>query len=287
MKMTDAEIREQMKTQVWVRAESKDDYKKILIYLEENGIEGPGQNLNPDNVPEPSSEPGRRYPYWPIAIDYANKKARVVIGTLSCAGYSSSREVITVNRFFRILEGKKPAKESEIEKIYFDMDGVLADFAKGVREICGIEPPLQPQDLKEEERMAQKVLDDQMWELIREAGNFYYQLELMPNARELFDAVYEIYGERCEILTGVPKEKRGITSAGKDKEEWVHDFLSKKIKVNIVHREEKIKKCHNKGCVLIDDMALNITEWENAGGTGIRNLDAVSTTEKLKEMGIL
>jgi len=26
------------------------------------------------------------------------------------------------------------------EKIYFDMDGVLADFAKGVRELCGMEP---------------------------------------------------------------------------------------------------------------------------------------------------
>ena len=31
----------------------------------------------------------------------------------------------------------------EVEKIYFDMDGVLADFERGVREICGIEPPDQ------------------------------------------------------------------------------------------------------------------------------------------------
>lgn len=34
-------------------------------------------------------------------------------------------------------------------------------------------------------------------------------------------------------------------------------------------------------------MALNITEWENAGGTGIQNIDAASTMEKLKAMGIL
>lgn len=26
------------------------------------------------------------------------------------------------------------------EKIYFDMDGVLADFDRGIRELCGIEP---------------------------------------------------------------------------------------------------------------------------------------------------
>lgn len=178
-------------------------------------------------------------------------------------------------------------KETEIEKIYFDMDGVLADFAKGVREICGIEPPPQPQDLSEEERAAKKVADDQMWELIRQAGNFYYQLELMPGAKEMFDALYEKYGDKVEILTGVPKEKRRIDSAGKDKEDWVREKLSKDVKINIVHREEKIQKCYNKGCILIDDMALNITEWENAGGTGIQNLDSASTMEKLKAMGIL
>ena len=30
-----------------------------------------------------------------------------------------------------------------VEKIYFDMDGVLADFERGVKEICGLTPPSQ------------------------------------------------------------------------------------------------------------------------------------------------
>lgn len=51
--------------------------------------------------------------------------------------------------------------------------------------------------------------------------------------------------------------------------------------------EKSVESCYNKGCILIDDMALNITEWENAGGTGIQNLDSASTMEKLKAMGIL
>ena len=29
----------------------------------------------------------------------------------------------------------------EIEKIDLDMDGVLADFERGVKEICGLKPP--------------------------------------------------------------------------------------------------------------------------------------------------
>lgn len=37
----------------------------------------------------------------------------------------------------------------EVKKIYFDMDGVLADFAGGVRELCGMEPVSQTMtDLK-------------------------------------------------------------------------------------------------------------------------------------------
>lgn len=37
----------------------------------------------------------------------------------------------------------------------------------------------------------------------------------MPGAGEMFDAVYGKYDERCEILTGIPKPKRGIVNAGK------------------------------------------------------------------------
>ena len=28
----------------------------------------------------------------------------------------------------------------EVSRIYFDMDGVLADFDRGVRDLCGLEP---------------------------------------------------------------------------------------------------------------------------------------------------
>lgn len=31
----------------------------------------------------------------------------------------------------------------KIDKIYFDIDGVLADFERGVMEICGMMPPSQ------------------------------------------------------------------------------------------------------------------------------------------------
>lgn len=169
----------------------------------------------------------------------------------------------------------------EVEKIYFDMDGVLADFERGVKEICGVTPPSQN---AKHHKLGE---DDEMWERIRETKHFYDYLELMPRAKEMFDAVYGKYGKRCEILTGIPKPRRGIVNAGEDKKIWVHRLLSEDIKVNIVFREEKTQYCTGKGCILIDDMQRNIRDWIAMGGTGIVHISAEETIRQLKEMDVL
>ncbi len=79
----------------------------------------------------------------------------------------------------------------EITKIFFDMDGVLADFDRGVAEICKLVPGGQDEVPVEEE--------ERMWAAIKEAGHFYARLELIPGALELFRAVYAKYGDKCEI----------------------------------------------------------------------------------------
>ena len=61
--------------------------------------------------------------------------------------------------------------------------------------------------------------------------------------KELFDYVYNKYGDKCEILTGVPKPRRGITTAGDDKIKWVRRLLSNDVVVNIVWREDKPDYC--------------------------------------------
>ena len=154
------------------------------------------------------------------------------------------------------------------EKIYFDMDGVLADFDRGVRELCGMEAFDQGGRTPAE--------DDIMWDAIRKVDHFYDRLELMPGAKEMFDAVYGVYGDRCEILTGIPKPKRGIIGAGEDK-----------VKVNICYRAEKILKCTGPETVLIDDLEKNILEWRAEDGTGILHRTAEETMKELKKLGIL
>ena len=68
----------------------------------------------------------------------------------------------------------------EIRKIYFDLDGVMADFDRGVYELCGMDAFSHEDDKS----------DDIMWLRIKEVGHFYDKLELMPGAKELFDDLY-------------------------------------------------------------------------------------------------
>lgn len=166
-----------------------------------------------------------------------------------------------------------------VEKIYLDMDGVVADFERGVRELCGVEPVPQGACSPKEE--------DTMWERARDIGHFYGKLLPMPGAVGMFREIYEKHGDKCEILTGIPKAKRGILTAGEDKISWVRKYLSEDIKVHIVYREEKKNYCTGEGCVLIDDYEKNIREWEENGGTGILHINVANTTEELKKLGIL
>ncbi|MBQ3792349.1 MAG: hypothetical protein II797_04510 [Clostridia bacterium] len=164
-------------------------------------------------------------------------------------------------------------------KIYFDMDGVLADFNRGVSELCGLAPVDQEKHGPEEE--------EKMWDAIRQTDRFYDRLEPVEGSIRLFLDLREKYGKDVEILTGIPKPRRNIPTAGEDKVSWVRRYLSPDVKVRLVLRKEK-KYCVEGGnSYLIDDYRKNIREWEEAGGTGILFTSAEETREKLKELGLL
>jgi len=165
----------------------------------------------------------------------------------------------------------------EIKKIFFDMDGVLADFDKGVLEMCGIVTLPQNADFP-------PGYDENLWEKVREAGHFYDKLDFIPGAKEMFDDIYEQFGAKCEILTGVPKPSRNIPEASEDKVKWVRRLLSKDIVVNTVARKDKKNYCTGKDCILVDDYDRNINEWEASGGTGVLFTTAEEVVKKIKEL---
>ena len=169
----------------------------------------------------------------------------------------------------------------EVKKIFFDMDGVLADFDRGIIELCKLEP--MPQNLKP--RNEEKEIE--MWGKVKEVGHFYDKLEPIPGAKEMFDAVYSRYGEKCEILTGIPKPWREIVTAAEDKVNWMRRLFSETVKINTVLRAEKKNFCTGKDCILIDDYVKNTKEWTEIGGTAILFTNAEEAIKVMKEMGIL
>ena len=157
----------------------------------------------------------------------------------------------------------------DIERIYFDMDGVLADFVRGVRELCGLD---------------MSVGDDIMFEGIRKVDHFYDKLEPMPGMLALFNSLRKEYPGKVEILSAVPKPSRDVPTAGDDKRAWVRRYLGDDVKVNIVLRREKPDYVRGKGSILIDDTEGNILSWNEAGGTGILFKDSASAASELKRI---
>lgn len=143
--------------------------------------------------------------------------------------------------------------------IYFDMDGVLADFKKGVDQTGAEYAPLGT---------INKAADDAMWDAIRATPHFYLSLPEIPSGVRLFKSL-QAAGENPEILTAIPKPVHEIHDAEPDKIAWVGRHLGKNVKTHICFRAEKQNYCKKSDDILIDDQAKNITEWESAGGTGI------------------
>ena len=166
------------------------------------------------------------------------------------------------------------------DKLYFDMDGVLADFDRGVEELLGL--PAIPQGKQS------PAETNRLYDTMREKeAHFYGKLHPVPGAVEFFNEMHERFGKKCGILTGIPRPKRGIAEARADKEAWLKKYLPGDYEVNIVYRIEKPLLCTGKGCILIDDYKSNIVAWEKAGGTGILHTDFDSTRKKLQELGVL
>ncbi len=144
--------------------------------------------------------------------------------------------------------------------IYFDMDGVLADFRAGAEAAGAAYVGPETSD---------KKADDAMWDVIRSTPHFYAGLPEIPAGVRLFRALQDA-GEAPEVLTAIPKPCHGITDAGPDKILWNESHLGPGVKTHICMREEKAGYCKGPSDYLFDDQDRNLAEWAAAGGTAVK-----------------
>ena len=134
-------------------------------------------------------------------------------------------------------------------KIFLDLDGVVADFDRGVKEILDL-----PGDFDEEEMFAIMASEKGL--------GFYAKLKKMKDADQLW-----------------------AKGADPDKRDWVKKNLSPSVKVNITQGGSAKKRMAAPDRILIDDLKRNIDQWRSSGGIGILHTSASKTIRVLKTLG--
>ena len=160
-------------------------------------------------------------------------------------------------------------KEVEEQKytIYCDMDGVLADFDKGYKDLTGI--TTQEADAKGAEFF---------WEPIAKAGaSFWIKLKWMPDGKQLWDYIKQY---NPSLLSAPSKEK----SSRIGKHVWVKRNLPD-VKLILANAVDK-QNYSGENQILIDDREKNIEQWRSKGGIGIFHTSAADTIKQLKELGL-
>jgi hypothetical protein len=148
-------------------------------------------------------------------------------------------------------------------KLFLDLDGVLADFDRGVKAVTG----RRPEELK---------LRD-MWRALAKAPDFYGTLEFMHDAEVLWAFCRPF---RPTILTGLPLG----SWAPAQKERWVRRMLGADVPIITCMSRGK-PEYSGPGHVLVDDRASARGAWESAGGRFVHHVDAAGSIAALQRLG--
>jgi len=115
----------------------------------------------------------------------------------------------------------------------------------------------------------------EFWKRLARARNFYGDLEQLPDAQRLFQAVKHL---KPTILTGLPLGKW----AAPQKERWAAEHFPN---VPIITTMARQKHLHMEpGDVLVDDRENHRHLWENAEGVFVHHKNAEDTLRQLAEI---
>lgn len=153
-------------------------------------------------------------------------------------------------------------------KLFVDLDGVLVDFDRGVKNLTGRNPTDLPVRT--------------MWSKLARTPRFYELLEWTADGPLLWDFVSRF---EPTILTGLPMGGW----AEPQKRAWCARELGPAVPVIACMSRDKARRgleTTPKGwrAVLIDDRARLQSSWEEAGGVFILHTDAASSVQAVAKL---
>jgi 5'-nucleotidase len=167
-------------------------------------------------------------------------------------------------KFKQFLGEKKNSKKITV---FFDMDGVLADWEGKFAKHFGTE------------RDPWTIPDKEMWPMVKNVDNYWEDLEFMKDTQKVWD--YAKKNANIEILSGYSNhDKRSIPG----KKTWLKkhkDKLGTGFKINLVRAFEKADYA-NENAILIDDLEKNIKAFREKGGKAILFKNATQALKELK-----
>ena len=153
-------------------------------------------------------------------------------------------------------------------QLFLDCDGVLADFDRYATDVL----ELPPREF--ERRQGRK----EFWRRIATHPDFFFRLPLMPDARELWDAVAHL---SPVILTGVPLGDW----AAPQKMRWAAQHFPGARVVTTLARAKR-EHMEAPGDILVDDSLSFRGLWEEAGGVFVHHRNAQDTLVQLRALGL-
>jgi hypothetical protein len=163
-------------------------------------------------------------------------------------------------------------KETPTHMIFCDLDGVLVDLDKGVKQLTG---GLGYGDY------AKTKGHDAMWALINQGGSIWWAtLPWTPNGKKLWNFI-KTY--KPTILSAGSKRNSGDIAI-KGKKEWCFKNLGSTTDVIVTDSASGKQAYAKPNYILIDDFDRNIEEWKAAGGIGILHKDVDQTIHELNQI---